>query len=229
MQRPDLQTIEARCQKIINSAPPVKERSLSSLSSWTESGEEGEMKYEDESEEEMEIEYEDRWSRMSSELETRSSILKKRSSRRSRRSIYSEFLDEEGEEEDDYDFKNLTENGPRRRPTAESIISKRTINETLTSVKTANKTKHHHKRRKQTQVQELQEAAEEEYEAEENESVLLEAQPSMRSKTSFVKLPQSSLLTDLRGLYKAEMLNEELERKHKKVNILGVEDVLNRI
>uniref|UniRef100_A0A1B0FQQ6 Cyclic nucleotide-binding domain-containing protein n=1 Tax=Glossina morsitans morsitans TaxID=37546 RepID=A0A1B0FQQ6_GLOMM len=217
LQRPDLQTIEARCQKIINSAPPVKERSLSSLSSWTESGEEGEMKYEDESEEEMEIEYEDRWSRMSSEFETRSSILKKRSSQRSRRSIYSELWDEEGEEEDDYDFKNLTENGLRRRSTAESIIPKRTINETLTSVKNANKTKHHHKRKKQTQVQELQEAAEEEYEAEENESVLLEAQPSMRSKTSYVKLPQSSLLTDLRGLYRAEMLNEELERKHKKV------------
>uniref|UniRef100_A0A1A9ZK49 Cyclic nucleotide-binding domain-containing protein n=1 Tax=Glossina pallidipes TaxID=7398 RepID=A0A1A9ZK49_GLOPL len=207
LQRSDLQTIEARCQKIRSNGAPVKARSSSSLSSWTESGEEDEMKYEDESEEEREIGYEDRWSGMSTELETRSSMLKKRSSQ------LSELLDEEGEEEDDYDFKHLNENGPRRRSTAKSIIPKRTINEALTSVKNTNKPKHHHKRKKQQQQQQeqqLQEAAEEEYEAEETKT-----QPP--SRTSFVKLPQFSLLTDLRDLYKAEKLNEEMERKQKKV------------
>ncbi|KAL9892185.1 uncharacterized protein ACN2A1_007866 isoform 1-T1 [Glossina fuscipes fuscipes] len=216
LQRPDLQTIEARCQKIINSVPPVKERSSSSLSSWTESGEEYEIKYEDESEEEQEIGYEDRWSRMSSELQTRSSMLKKKSFQLSRTSIYSELLDEEGEEEDDYGFKYLTENGPRRRSSAESIIPKRTINEAAAVVKNMNKPKHHHKRKKH-RPQEIQEAAEEEYEAEETEPILLEMQPSTISKRSFVRVPQYSLLTDLRGLYTAENLNDELERANKNV------------
>uniref|UniRef100_A0A1A9UX31 Cyclic nucleotide-binding domain-containing protein n=1 Tax=Glossina austeni TaxID=7395 RepID=A0A1A9UX31_GLOAU len=214
LQRPDLQTIEARCQKILNSVPPVKEPSSSSLSSW--SGEEGEMIYEDESEEEREIGYEDRRSRRSSELETGSSVFRRRSSQLSERSNYSDLLDEEGEEEDDYGFKHFTENGPRRRSTAESIIPKRTINEALSLVKS--KSKHHHKRKKY-RAQELQEAAEEEYEAEETEPVLLETQPSIISKKSFVKIPRYSLLTDLRGLYKAEQLNDEAERELKNVKI----------
>uniref|UniRef100_A0A1A9WPT2 Cyclic nucleotide-binding domain-containing protein n=1 Tax=Glossina brevipalpis TaxID=37001 RepID=A0A1A9WPT2_9MUSC len=228
LQKLDLQTIQARCQKMVN-GEPIQEKALSSSSSsWTESDE---MEYE--SEDEGDIEFEDKWSSTISQIKRRSSRSSKLERKSSRFSIggsnYSEMLNEgeeegEGEEGEDNDFNDFIKNKSKQR----SITQTRVVNET-----SAVKKKHDHRLRIHKKIKvtayEKNVEEEEEYEGEETTEpapVSLETRPSTKSKSSLAATRKYSFLSNLKDRYGTDKISEDLEYEYEKVSFSSKNEYL---